>query len=70
MINTREPKRLVVVVVCVGGGGGLLGLGVVVVLTLCLYDVSVHATKPHTVNSGGRSPGSQTPGDPATPFPP
>ena len=43
---------------------------VVVVRTLCLYDVSVHATQLLAMNSGGRSPGSQTPGDPATPSPP
>ena len=39
---------------------------VVVVRTLCLYDVSVHATQLLAMNSGGRSPESQTPGDPAT----
>ena len=63
-----EPRRLVVVVavavvvVCVCGVGvGVGGAGgvVVVVLTVCLSDVSVHATQPHAINSGGRSPGSQ-----------
>ena len=43
---------------------------VVVVLTVCLYDVSVHATQLLAMISGGRSPGSQIPGDPATPSPP
>ena len=37
---------------------------VVVVRMVCLYDVSIHATQPHAINSSGRSPGSQTPGDP------
>ena len=40
------------------------------VLTVCLCDVSVHATQPHALSSGGRTPGSQTPGVPATPSPP
>ena len=43
---------------------------VVVVRTFSLYDVSVHATQQYAPNSGDRSPGSQTPGDPATPSPP
>ena len=43
---------------------------VVVVRTWCLYDVSVHATQLLATNSGGKSPGSQTPGDPATISPP
>ena len=54
------PGTVVVVVVVL----------VVVVRTLCLYDVSVHATQLLAMNSGGRSPGSQTPGESATPSPP
>ena len=49
-----------------GRGGGGEGEVVVVVQTM-LYEVCLSI---HAINSGGRSPVSQTPGDPATPFPP
>ena len=42
---------------------------VVLVRTFSLCDVSVHATWEYAPYSGGRSPGTQTPGDPATPSP-
>ena len=42
-----------------------VALVVVVVRTCCLCDVSIHARRPHASNSGGRSLGSLTPGDPA-----
>ena len=42
---------------------------VVVVLTVCLNDVSIHATQPHATNSGGRTPGSQDSRRPRHPFP-
>ena len=44
-----------------GGGGG--GGGADPVLMTCVYPYDIAA---HAPNSGGRSPGSQTPGDPAT----
>ena len=37
---------------------------------LCDVNVSPLHANAHAPNSGGRSPGSQTPGDPATPSPP
>ena len=45
-----------------GGGGGWWWLVVVVVLTVCLDDVSVHATKRQAPNHGGRVPVDTTPG--------
>ena len=46
--------------VCGGGGGGG-GADQVLMTCICRYDIAAHAP-----NSGGRTPGSQTPGVPAT----
>ena len=55
----------VVVLWCCGGGvgGGGGGGGADPVLMTCVYPYDIAA---HAPNSGVRSPGSQTPGDPAT----
>ena len=72
----RELIRRVIYFVCMCGrcvGGVCVCVVVVVVVavrTCSFYDVSVHATQQSCNELGGRSPGSQTPGDPATPSPP
>ena len=53
--NLSEPCVVVVVVVV---------LTVRLMTCLCRYAIM------HAINSGARSPGSQTPGDPGTPSPP
>ena len=58
-MSTLSPTDMHVVVVVVV---------VVVVRTLCLYDVSVHPTQQSCNELDGKSPGSQTPGDPAAPM--
>ena len=65
--NLEQNKRLVVVVVLVVVL--VVVVVVVVVRTLCLYDLSVHATQLLAMNSGGRSPGSRNSRRPRHPFP-
>ena len=62
-------KSVVVVVAVVAVVAGVAVVVVVVVVQQCVHGKSLSINHDIATNSGGRTPGSQTPGVPATPEP-